>query len=231
MDGGSPARQATLRRAPLFAGLGDGDLSLLAALSRDRALARGEILFGEGEEARGFFILTSGYLKLIRSSADGREKVLHFVHPGESFAEAAVFGLGTYPATAVALERSEVLAFPRDAFRELLARNPRFALNLIVSLSNTLRRFAREIEELSFAGVPARLASYLLELAGDGPPAGALTLLLPVGKGELASRLGTANETLSRVFRKLSEEGIVEVRGRRVTVRDRARLRSLAGEP
>ncbi len=190
---------------------------------------RGETLFTEGGPATGFYLLASGSIKLCKFSQDGKEKVLHFVHPAETFAEAAFFGDGNYPAEARALEKGEALFFPREAFMGLLERNPRFSLNLIISLSLLLRRFARQIEELSFAEVPARLAAYLMELAEKKSTSfqGITYLDLEMKKGELASRLGTVSETLSRALRKLKEEGIIDVDGSRVVVFDMERLKRL----
>ena len=220
-----------LKQSLLFAGLDTENLAEVAAIAIRRTFAKGETLFGEGEPATGFYLLAKGGMKLCKVSPDGREKVLHFVHPGETFAEAAFFGDGRYPAEARAIEGGEALCFPKDAFMGLLERNPRFSMNLIVSLSLLLRRFARQIEELSFAEVPNRLAAYLVELAARKATTfqGKTYLDLDIKKGELASRLGTVSETLSRTFRKLKEEGVLEVDGSRVTVFDMLRLTELAG--
>ena len=221
-----------LKKSLLFSGLEEEYLAEVSAITARRSFVRGEVLFSEGEEAAGFYLLAAGSIKLCKVSPDGKEKVLHFVHPTETFAEAAFFGDGRYPAEARATEKGEALFFPREAFMGLLERNPRFSLNLIVSLSLLLRRFARQIEELSFAEVPARLAAYLLELAGRKSVTlqGKTYLDLEMKKGELASRLGTVSETLSRTFRRLKEEGIVEVEGSRVIILDLARLKALAGK-
>ncbi|SNB46862.1 Crp/Fnr family transcriptional regulator [Geobacter sp. DSM 9736] len=220
-----------LKKSMLFAGLEDEHLEELSAIATRRTVARGETLFSEGEPATGFYLLASGSIKLCKISPDGKEKVLHFVHPAETFAEAAFFGDGRYPAEARATERSEALLFPREPFMGLLERNPKFSLNLIVSLSLLLRRFARQIEELSFAEVPNRLASYLVELAGRKSTTyqGKTYFDLDMKKGELASRLGTVSETLSRAFRKLKEEGVLEMEGSHVIVLDMARLKMLSG--
>lgn len=220
-----------VKKSLLFSGLDDSHLAEVAAIAQPRTVARGETLFAEGEVARGFYLLTAGSMKLCKTSPDGKEKVLHFVHPGETFAEAAFFGDGRYPADARAMENGELLFFPREAFMGLLERNPRFSLNLIISLSLLLRRFARQIEELSFAEVPARIAGYLIDLAERKSTTfqGKTYLDLDTRKGEMASRLGTVSETLSRSFRKMKEEGILEVEGSRVVVLDMARLRALAG--
>ena len=229
MDG-KPAD--TEKITPLFGtGRGEPEGSGGHSLTK-RSFAKGESLFTEGEPATGFYLLASGSIKLCKFSQDGKEKVLHFVHPAETFAEAAFFGDGKYPAEARALEKGEALFFPREAFMGLLERNPRFSLNLIISLSLLLRRFARQIEELTFAEVPARLAAYLIELAEKKSTAfqGKTYLDLDMKKGELASRLGTVSETLSRSLKRLKEDGIIDVEGSRVIVYDMERLKKVAGK-
>lgn len=220
-----------LKKSLLFSGLDMDHLAEVAAITSRRTFAKGESLFTEGAAATGFYLLAAGGMKLCKVSPDGKEKVLHFVHPGETFAEAAFFGDGRYPAEARAMEKGEALFFPREGFMGLLERNPRFSLNLIISLSLLLRRFARQIEELSFAEVPSRLAAYLMELAERKSTAfqGKTYIDLDMKKGELASRLGTVSETLSRTFRKLKEEGVLDVEGSRVIVHDMTRLAALAG--
>ena len=220
-----------LRKSLLFSGLDAENLAEVAAIATRRSFAKGETVFSEGEAAVGFYLLASGTMKLCKVSPDGREKVLHFAHPGETFAEAAFFGDGKYPAEARAADAGEAVFFPREAFMGLLERNPRFSLNLIISLSLLLRRFARQIEELSFAEVPNRLAAYLLDLAARKSTnfQHRTYLELDVKKGELAASLGTVSETLSRAFRKLKEEGILDVEGSRVIIEDLPRLKQLAG--
>ncbi|HLO26085.1 MAG TPA: Crp/Fnr family transcriptional regulator [Geobacteraceae bacterium] len=221
-----------LKKSLLFSGLDEENLKEVAVIASKRSFAKGESLFTEGEPAAGFYLLASGSIKLCKFSQDGKEKVLHFVHPAETFAEAAFFGDGKYPAEARALEKGEALFFPREAFMGLLERNPRFSLNLIISLSLLLRRFARQIEELTFAEVPARLAAYLIELAEKKSTAfqGKTYLDLDMKKGELASRLGTVSETLSRSLKRLKEDGIIDVEGSRVIVYDMERLKKVAGK-
>jgi CRP/FNR family transcriptional regulator len=221
-----------LKKSLLFAGLAEEHLSEVAAIAVKRTFSKGETLFSEGDVANGFYLMASGSMKLCKVSPEGKEKVLHFAHPGETFAEAAFFGDGRYPAEARAMEAGEAIFFPKEGFMGLLERNPRFALNLIISLSLLLRRFARQIEELSFAEVPARLAAYLIDLSLKKSTSfqGKTYLDLEMKKGELASRLGTVSETLSRTFRKFKEEGIADVSGSRVTILDMARLKGIAGQ-
>jgi len=218
-----------LKQPLLFSGLSDADLAELATITVRRKFSKGESLFSEGEVANGFYLLVSGSIKLCRISQDGREKVLHFVKPRETFAEAAFFGDGKYPAEARAMEHGEALYLPRQGFMELMSRNPSFTLNLVVSLSLMLRKFARQIEELSFADVTSRLASFLVRRVDEKSTSyGGITYIdLGIKKGELASRLGTASETISRTLRKLKDEGIIEVQGNRVVIHQMEKLQKL----
>jgi len=215
---------ALLRNIPLFAGLGEADLAALQAIARVRECPRGELLFSDGERAEGFFVVLDGKVKVYKLSSEGKERILHIVHPGGTFAEAAIFGNGLYPACAEPLLPGKLLFLPKDGFLALLAGNGRIAINMIAGLSKFLRQFAQQIEELTFKDVPSRLARYLLELSRGR----AATVELPVSKSQLASNLGTVSETLSRTLRKLSDDDLIRVNGKRVEILDVDRLEELA---
>jgi len=212
-----------LHKSPLFAGLQGEDLDRLLAICRQRPAARGELLFSEGEAAEGFFVVLTGKVKVFKLSPEGKERILHIVHPGGTFAEAAIFADGCYPAYAEPLTPSDLAFFPKRDFLQLLQSHSRIAINMIAGLSRFLRQFASQIEELTFKDVPARLARYLLDLAGDADQ-----VELPISKAQLASNLGTVSETLSRTFRKLSDESYLDVEGKRIRILDADRLADLA---
>lgn len=213
-----------IRTCPLFSGVTDTDLDRLLQICRGRDHDKGEQLFAEGEPAAGFFIVASGRVKIYKLSPEGKERILHIVHPGGTFAEAAIFGNGLYPAYAEPLANSHLIFFPRREFLDLLRGDAQIAINMIGGLSRFLRQFATQIEELTFKDVPARLARYLLDLGADTKR----QLELPIAKGALASRLGTVSETLSRTFRKLSDDGIIVVQGKTIQILDAERLADLA---
>jgi len=208
----------------MFSGVTDADLGYLTDVVKIKNCGRGELLFSEGDVAAGFYVLAEGRVKVYKLSADGKERILHIVHPGSSFAEAAIFGDGQYPAYAEPLQPSRLLFFPKREFLDLLHSRSEIAINMIGGLSRFLRQFASQVEQLTFQDVPARLARYLLNLAGDMRS----VVLLPIPKGELASNLGTVSETLSRTFRKLSEEGLITVKGKEITILDRESLADLS---
>jgi len=214
---------ACIRECPLFAGTSDEDIQLLLGVARERKHTRGDLLFSQGEEAEGFYLVCEGRVKIYKLSPDGKERILHIVHRGQSFAEAAIFGDGRYPAFAEPLEATRLVFFPRQEFLDLLHAQAQIAINMIGGLSRFLRQFAMQIEELTFKDVPARLARYLLDLADD-----AESVTLPITKTQLASRLGTVSETLSRTLRKLSDEAIIRVQGKQIDLLDYDRLVDLA---
>ncbi|MGK2906926.1 MAG: Crp/Fnr family transcriptional regulator [Desulfuromonadales bacterium] len=213
-----------LKNSPFFAGLSDPDLDALMAIARIREHPRGELLFSDGEEAIGFFMVLDGKVKVYKLSPEGKERILHVIHPGGTFAEAAIFGDGLYPAYAEPLQTSMLLFLPKDGFLNLLMNNGRIAINMIAGLSRFLRQFANQIEELTFKDVPSRLARYLINLSRGTKQ----TVVLPISKSQLASNLGTVSETLSRTLRKLSEDDLITVNGKSVEILDFDRLQELA---
>ena len=213
-----------LKNVPLFAGLNESDLDDLMAIVRINEHPRGELLFSDGEEAAGFFIVLDGKVKVYKLSPEGKERILHVIQPGGTFAEAAIFGEGLYPAYAEPLQASKLLFLPKDAFLALLRDNSRVSINMIAGLSKFLRQFANQIEDLTFKDVPSRLARYLMDLSRGTKQ----TVMLPISKSQLASNLGTVSETLSRTLRKLSEDDLISVSGKTVEIIDFDRLEELA---
>ncbi len=226
-----------LKRCPLFAGLREEDLRRLRAIASLKQLEKKGILFSEGEEASGFYVILSGKVKVYKVSPDGKEQILHVVTAPDSFAEAALFLEGRYPAFAEALCDSQLLFFPKRGFIQLIEKNPQLSINMIVSLSQFLKRFASLIEELSLKEVSSRIAKYLIDLSlklskvdttrfreGKKPK----EVELDLSKTQLALKLGTISETLSRTLAKMKTKGIIDVRKNRILILNREALEELA---
>lgn len=216
--------KSLIRQCHLFSGLEDEDIDLLAAIIQRQQYSPRQLLFSEGEFATGFYVVASGAVKIYKLSAEGKERVLHIVHSGQSFADAAIFDNGFYPAFAETLTAAELLLFPKQAFLDLLHRHSQLAINMIAGLSRYLRQFTMQIEDLTFRDVPARVARYLLDQADQTHSA----VTLPLSKSQLASNLGTTSETLSRTFRKLADEGFIQVQGKTIRLVDVRALADLA---
>ena len=222
-----------LRGAPMLAGLEPRDLDELSRMALQRAVPRGQVVFDEGDEATGFFICAEGKIKVFKTTPDGREQILHFIFPGETFAEVALFTGRAYPASAQALEASRVIFIPREGLVELIKKRTDIAFKLLAGSALWVRRLTDLIAEYAKA-VPSRLAGYLLAEALRQRPtalADGTRVRLAVNKGELAAHLGTVAETLSRAFARLRDDGVIEVEEREITIKDLAALRDLASEP
>jgi CRP/FNR family transcriptional regulator len=219
-----------LRRCPLFAGLKEEDLKKIKAIASLKQVGKKEVLFSDGEEAKGFYVILSGKIKLYKISPEGKEQILHVVSAPDAFAEAALFLEGSYPAFAEALIDSQLLFFPKRDFIHLIERNPQLSINMIVSLSHFLRRFASLIEELSLKEVSSRIAKYLIDLSLKSAKEGKIPkeVELDLSKTQLASKLGTISETLSRTLAKMKAKRIIDVKKNRILILNRGTLEELA---
>ena len=193
-----------------------------------RNLARGEVLFHEGDPAESMFSVLEGRIKLVRYSPRGKEMLLHLVGTGQSFAEAALFGEGTYPATAEAVSASRVWVLPRRRLMELIRREPELGVAMVASVSMWTRKLATSLELLTQRRVEERLAVYLLGRRAADHLADGDEILLTEPKHLIAAQCGTAPEVLSRTLRRLEDDGILEGVSRGVRVVDLDRLRALA---
>jgi CRP/FNR family transcriptional regulator len=219
-----------LRGVYLFSGVPEADLEALAHLAVSKDFARQATIFWEGREAQGFYLLSRGYVKLVKSSPDGKEYIIRLVGPGETFAEAAVFSDASYPATAMALEDCQTLFFPKAPFLRHLAASPTLARNMLATLSRLMLHLTRQLEDLSLKEVSARLARYLLERCQEshGRIEKGLAFELPTTKTHLAAYLGTIGETLSRTLSRLKSQEVIEVEKGRITITDPAVLKKIA---
>jgi CRP/FNR family transcriptional regulator len=215
-----------LEKISLFQGLSAENYTELADIVVDRQLQRGQFIFNEGDEATGFYVLISGRIKIYKLSFDGKEQILHILGPGEPFAEVAVFSGMAYPANAMALEKSTVFFFAKDAFVRLIGQNPSLAMNMLATLSLRLKQFTHMIEALSLKEVPGRLATHLLLLSKQNK--GEMSVKLNITKTQLASLLGTIPETMSRILTKMNKQRLIESKGADITLLDLDGLDELA---
>ncbi len=210
-------KTAILKRCTIFGGLDASGLRALAGIAVLREQAAGETLFRQDAEACGFFVLVSGALHVYRTGMDGRQQILHvFKETGDVCGEVPVFEGSTYPAAADAITDVRLLYLPRAGFLTLTRRHPEILLGMLAELSKRLRRFVGLIDDLSLKDVYARLAKHLLDASG-----GQDRFRLTSSKAMLASQLGTIAETVSRVLRRLQQEGLIEVEGRNIRILDR----------
>lgn len=220
----------TLRCCQLFGGLPAEDLGLIAGFVSPVKLAKGQLLFREGEPSRGCYLVQGGAVSVHRVNAAGREQVIHVFRAGESFAEASLASATGYPADARAVEASVVLLIPKEPVLALIGRRPDLALRMLGSMSQHLRVLVGALDDLTLKDVETRLLNWLLRHSGPGGG----EIRLRGTKRVLAAEIGTSSETLSRTFARLRGAGLLEVDGMILRLPDRraleARFRRLLGE-
>jgi len=200
----------------LFGGLSPEHLDEIEKIATRKEYKRGETIFFEGDPGTGFYMVETGKVKIFKMSLSGKEQILHIFGSGEPFGEVPVFHDQPFPANATALEKTSLIFFPRKDFVELVYTMPSLVMNMLAVLSMRLRRFATQIENLSLKEVPERLAGYLLYLAEEQGNTDRVEL--QISKGQLASLLGTIPETLSRIFARMSDEGLIRVEGKNISL-------------
>jgi CRP-like cAMP-binding protein len=213
-----------IHNIPLFAELDELSLQELAKASRWREYETAEIVVLEGEAQPGLYYLQSGWLKVVKVSPSGREQILRFLEPGDTFNEIGVFTDYPNPATAVALEPAGVWLIPRAALRRLLQERPAFAQQIISKMAERMLYLVSLITDLSLRPVTSRLARLLLESAVED------VLERPrwFTQAELAARLGTVPDVIQRALRTLENEGLIAVDRHQIHILDRPALAKIA---
>jgi CRP/FNR family transcriptional regulator len=208
-----------LRQVPIFRGLPAALLEEILGLCAERTYLKGEAVFHEGQPSKGLFVVWRGSLKIYKLRESGREQILEIEGPGRSVAELPLLDGQPYPASCSALEDSILLIISCSTFQQLLAREPALVRSVIASLAQRLRHMVGLVEEISLKAVRERLASLLLELAGERD-----TFELSWSNQLIAARIGTVREIVSRTLSRMVQEGVLAMDGRTITILDRGRL-------
>lgn len=219
-----------LRKVAYFRGLPVAELARLARRCRQRALKRGEHAFETGDACRGLLVVAEGAVEIRQVSLRGREQVLHAEGAGATLGEAPLFDGGGYIASAVAVEPSRLVMVPKDAVLDLCRRHPAVALSMLEEMAKRVRRFAGLVEDLSFRQVTERLARHIeASAAALSTPATPGTIVdLALTQEQLAARLGTVRELVSRALAQLERAGAIKRSRARIVIRDPGRLAEAA---
>jgi CRP-like cAMP-binding protein len=190
----------------LFSGLPDELFSTLLKAANVHHAKSGEVIFMQGDEATGYYIVLEGWIKLYRLNSSGNEAVVAVFTRGQSFAEAAVFSMKRYPVTAEAVATTRLLHVPRSVLLDSVRKDPEFAFAMLGSTAHHLQELIGQIEQLKTYTATQRVARFLASLCPVEE--GACTIGLPYDKTLIAGRLGMKPESLSRAFARLRNLGV-----------------------
>ena len=221
-----------LKRTALFRDLKDEALRSVAEHATPRGFRKDEVLFIAGEKARGMYVIVSGSVRAFRESTDGREQVIHVERAGATIAEVPVFDDGNYPSTVAAEENTETLFLDKRDVLQLCLQHPEIPLAAVRVLAGRLRRCAELVETLSLKEVGQRVARFLLsEARQQGKRTNRGTILnLTQTHQQIAARVGTVREVISRTFSRLQQDGLIIVEDRKLTIPDESALASFADQ-
>ncbi len=214
-----------LKKTSLFNCLNGFQIARLGRAIAIKSYKKDALIFSEGDPASGFYIVVEGKVKVYKLSAGGKEYIMNVFSSGQTIAEVTVFSGQDYPAYAQAVTNSTLLFLPKLQLLDILREYPEIALRMLAALSQRQRKFAEMIEDLSLRDVSCRLAKYLLNLAGEKK---SNTFSLDMQKSELALKLATIPETLSRNLKKLKIRKLIALKDNRVTILNPESLRQLA---
>ncbi len=214
-------KAASLSQIALFAGLSESEIQALAQRAVERRFAPDEMLFWEGEPCAGIFLIVQGSVKIFKISAGGREMMLALETAPSTVAELPLFDGGPYPASVRAVEPVVALFINKHDFQQVCRQYPDVALKVLAVVGGRLRHLVDVVESMTFGSVTQRLARLLLDAARQ---AGADEFVLPLTHQELASRLGTVREVVSRNLARFRAEGLIRVQGHQLRIQDRAGL-------
>jgi CRP-like cAMP-binding protein len=219
-----------LKRTALFKELDDKTLSLLAEHAVSRHYQKDEVLFLAGAEAQGLFVVVSGSVRAFRES-EGREQVIHVERAGATVGEVPVFDDGAYPSTVAAEEDTYTLFLYKQDVRRLSLQHPEIPLAAVKVLASRLRRCAELVEALSLKEVGQRVARFLVAEArryGE-PTSDGVCLTLTQTNQQIAARVGSVREVISRALSRLQQDGLIVLEERKLTIPDIEALSSFAG--
>lgn len=218
--------QEFLSRIPLFQQLSDTELDELAAATTQIHAPRGTVLFKQGDPCLGFHTICYGQVKLMLISPSGDEKVARLIRSGGSFGEALMFMDRPYIVTAQALEDTLLLHVGKAGLFAAMDRHPQLARKMIASLSQRLYTLMSDVESYSMRSGAQRVIGYFLKGDESDP---AHRFRLSTSKAVIASRLNLTPEHFSRILRELTDQNLISVEGRDITILDMERLRSYQG--
>jgi CRP/FNR family cyclic AMP-dependent transcriptional regulator len=213
-----------LHMVDIFQDLSEAEMEELDRVTTMTTARRGKILYMPEDTSEVLFMLKKGQIQLYRISPDGKKLVIATLGPGAIFGEMALIGQGMHNSFAEATEDSAILVMNRDDVERLLMTKPNVALRIVEVLGKRLKEAEVRFEEIAFKGIPARLASLLLQLA-DREESDTITGLTHQDLGE---QIGTYRETTTQTLNTFKAEGLIDIGRKRIKILDRRGLERIA---
>ncbi len=201
---------------------------LISSLTSDteiRKYSKKDIIFEEGAIARWLYFIVSGQVKMYKTNEYGKELTTQLLNPGEFFGYYSLIQDSQYTSSAACTESSEIRMIPKDDFKDLLYKNRDFSAKFIKMIANRAENTERDLITMAYSSVRKKVANTLKAFATDADS----SIKIKVSREELASKAGTAKETLIRTLSDFKSEGIIEIDSSGITIHNLKDLDNLIG--
>ena len=219
-----------LKDVPLFGGLDDDDLARVALLMTEKVYPKDSVIVNVNDPADALYIVSDGEVKVSLWSDSGREIILSTLGPGHFFGEMALVDGEPRSANVTCTSDALILRLGRREFLQVLRSYPSLAINVMTEMCVRLRRADESIGNLALLDVYGRVARFLMELSeeeGDETAEGTLIRKMPTQQN-IASRIGTSRETVSRALSEFQRRGFIEQRGKSMLVREELDVKAVS---
>lgn len=219
--------EKAIKELPFFSGLSEKDLKVITSSGREIKYKKGDIIFSDGDLCHAIYVVEEGEVKLYKLGDDGKEHILHFAEPGDTFGGAPIFlEDGRYPAYAEAKTDVKLLFIPKVMLLKLIKENFDITLKVLHSFSKYLNLLVEAVNELSLENVSKRVTKYLVKISKDGmKTTEGIVIETKLTREELAAKLGTVREVLSRTLSFLNKKGLISIKDKKIIIPDIDKLR------
>jgi CRP-like cAMP-binding protein len=207
-----------LKELPIFANLSDQQVQQFAATAQLKKYKKGQYLYMEGEEARYFYVVVSGWLKLLHVTEDGEEIILAMLGKNDITGESALFEQGNFASAAQIVEDAQIVSFPIALLKEQMSVSTQLARNMLTSMIQYQRRHEMQVEQFLLYSAPQRVGCFILGLCPVQDQKDGVIIELPYDKSLIANTLGMTGPTFSRALNMLRERTGTRISGAEVTV-------------
>lgn len=214
-----------LKSIPYFSGLTDTEIKTIMLDFSEKTVQRGEVIFWEGESSEALIFNSSGFIKIFKTSTQGKEQILSIARSGEVLNDIPIFDGQPNPVSAQALSPVTLYEIKKDKLENILTQFPGVASNVRKTLAERMRQLVTLVEDLSFRRVLGRVAKILLTHSADGGnPTHRLT------QQEMAAMAGTAREVVARSLKSMEEQGLIRLERQRIVITNKKSLQELVSE-
>lgn len=219
-----------IRENTIFTGLNDAQLDAFKDVVVISSYKKRELVYLDGDECTGLYIIRTGRLKLVRSSSTGKEQIINILNPGDLLGFEVFYEGRLYKNTAVAMDDSELCYIEKNAFFKILEREPDISKKLIISLGKELNHAYERIGNLGLLNAKEKLGHLLYTLANEYgvKEDGGVKLNLTLSRLEIAELLGITQETSIRLLKSFKEDGILDIRRKEIIIKSMSRLKEFS---